>query len=54
MADNGRHGAPLPEPAHTTVAQNVGRLLYAVEPGVRHHGGLGTTATAMVGGVRFS
>jgi hypothetical protein len=24
MADNGRHGAPLPAPVHTTVAQNVG------------------------------
>jgi hypothetical protein len=23
MADNGRHGAPLPAPAQTTVAQNV-------------------------------
>jgi len=24
MADKGRHGAPLPAPAHTTVTQNVG------------------------------
>jgi hypothetical protein len=29
-------------------------LWYAAEPGVRHHGGRETTATAMVGGVRFS
>ncbi len=39
---------------HTTVAQNVGGLLYAVAPGVRHHGGGGTAATAKVGGARFS
>ena len=54
MADNGRNGAPLVAPPHETVAQNVGRLSYAAAPGVRHHGGRGTAAAAMVGGVRFS
>jgi hypothetical protein len=54
MANSGRHGAPLPALTHTTIAQNVGRLLYAVAPGVGHHGSRGTTATAKVGGARFS
>jgi hypothetical protein len=44
------HGAPLPAPPHTTVTQCVGWLMYAVAPGVRHHGGQGTTAVTMVGG----
>ncbi len=47
MADNGRHGAPLPAPPHATVAWNVGQLSYAAEPGVRHHGGRGMMAAAM-------
>jgi hypothetical protein len=54
MADCGRHGASLPAMTHTTVAQNVGELLYAVAPGVEHHGGRGMAATAKVGGARFS
>ncbi len=54
MADSGHHGAPLPALTHTTIAQNVGGLLYAVAPGVGHHGGRETTATAKVGGARFS
>ncbi len=54
MADTGRNGAPLPVLTHTTVAQNSGGLSYAVAPGVGHHGGRGTTATAKVGGARFS
>jgi hypothetical protein len=32
---------------HTTVAQNVGGLLYAVALGVGHHGGHGTPVTAL-------
>jgi hypothetical protein len=28
--------------------------LYAAAPGVGHHGGRGTTATAKVGGTQFS
>jgi hypothetical protein len=54
MADSGRNGAPLPTLTHTTVTQNVGRLLYAVAPGVEHHGGRGTMVTAKVGAARFS
>ena len=54
MADSGRNDAPLPALMHTTAAQNVGGLLYAVAPGVGHHGGHGTVATAKVGGARFS
>jgi hypothetical protein len=54
MADCGHHGASLPVMMHTTVAQNVGELLYAVAPGVGHHGVRGTAATAKVGGARFS
>jgi hypothetical protein len=46
---------PLPLAlTHTTVAQNVGGLSYAVVPGVGRHGGRGTAATAKVGGARFS
>jgi hypothetical protein len=54
MADCGRRGASLPAMTHTTVAQNVGVLLYAVAPGVGHHGGCGMAATAKVGGAQFS
>jgi hypothetical protein len=54
MADSSRNDAPLPALMHTTVAQNVGGLSYAVAPGVGHHGGRGTTATAKVGAARFS
>jgi hypothetical protein len=54
MADSGRNDASLPALTHTTVAQNVGGLLHAVAPGVGHHGGRGTTATAKVGGSGFS
>jgi hypothetical protein len=54
MADSGRHGAPLPALMHTTVAQNVGGLSYAMVLGVGHHGSFGTTATAKVGEARFS
>jgi hypothetical protein len=55
MADCGCHGASIPAMMHTTVAQNVGGLLYAVAPGVGHHGGCGTAATPKkVGGAWFS
>jgi hypothetical protein len=54
MANSGRHGASLLALRHTTVAQNVGGLSYAVAPGVGHHGGRGTTATAKVGGAQLS
>jgi hypothetical protein len=54
MTDCGRHGASLPAMTYTTVAQNVGGLLYAVAPGVGHRGGRGTAATTKVGGARFS
>ncbi len=54
MVDSGRNGAPLPALTHTTVAQNVGGLSYAVATGVGHHGSRGTTATVMVGGARLS
>ncbi len=54
MDDSGHHGGPLLVLAQTTVAQNVGRLSYAVAMGVGHHGGRGPTATAKVGGARFS
>ena len=49
-ADDGRHGAPLPAPPHTTVTQYVGWLLYVAMPVVMHHGGHGTMAATMVGG----
>jgi hypothetical protein len=48
MANCSHHGASLPALTHTTVAQNVGRLLYVVALGVGHHGGHGTAATAKV------
>ncbi len=54
MADSGCHGAPLLMPTQTTVAQNVGGLLYAATPGVGHHGGRGKTAAAMFDGAWFS
>jgi hypothetical protein len=54
MANCGRHGASLLVTTHTTVAQNVGGLLYAVAPGVGQHGGRGTATTAKVGRARFS
>ena len=54
MANCGHHGASLLVMMHTTVAQNVGGLLYAVALGVGHHGGRGTTATAKVDGAWFS
>ncbi len=54
MADCGCHGASLPAMMHTTVTQNDGGLLYAVVPGVGHHGGRGMAATAKVGGAWFS
>jgi hypothetical protein len=54
MAHSGCHGAPLMTPMQTTVAQNVGGLLYVVALGVGHHGGCGKTAAAMVDGAWFS
>jgi hypothetical protein len=54
MANSGRNGAPLLALMHTTVAQNVGGLSYAVAPGVGLHGGRGMTVTAKVGGAQFS
>ncbi len=36
---HGRHGASLPAPPHTTISQHYGLLVYAVAPGVGHHGG---------------
>ena len=48
MADNGCHDVPLP------VAHNVGWLLYAAAPGVRHHGSCRMTVAAMGNGARFS
>ncbi len=54
MANCGLHDALLPAMTHTTVAQNVGGLLYAVAPGVGHHGGRGTAVAAKVGGSWFS
>ncbi len=38
MPDSGRHDAPLPVHMQTTVAGNVGRLLYAAALGVGNHG----------------
>jgi hypothetical protein len=54
MADCGRRGASLLAMTRTTVTQNVGGLFYAVAPGVGHHGGHGTAATAKVGGAWFT
>jgi hypothetical protein len=54
MADSGCHGASLLTPTQTTVAQNVGGLLYAAALRVGHHGGGGKMAAAMVGGALFS
>jgi hypothetical protein len=54
MANSGHNGAPLSVLMHSTVAQNVDGLLYAVAPGVGHHGGHGTAATAKVGRARLS
>jgi len=50
MANNGRLGAPLLSPLHTTVTQYVGILSVVAAPGVRHHGGREMMAAAMVGG----
>ena len=54
MANNVCHDASLPAPLHKTVTQYVGWLSYAAALEVGHHGGRGTTATAMVGGAQFS
>jgi hypothetical protein len=54
MANSGCHGAPLLTPMQTTVAQNVGGLLYEAAPGVGHHGGCGKMAVAMVNGAQLS
>jgi hypothetical protein len=54
MANSGHNGAPLLALTHKTVAQNVDGLLYAVAPGVGHHGSRGKMAAAMVGGAQFN
>ena len=50
MANNSCHGAALPAPPQTIVAQNVSWLLYAGVQRVRHYGGRGMTEATMVGG----
>ncbi len=48
MVDVGRHGAPFRAPLHKTVTQHIGWLIYLAPPGVRHHGGRGSTAADIV------
>jgi hypothetical protein len=49
-----QHLAPLQVPTQTTIAQNIGGLLYVAALGVGHHGGCGKMAAAKVGEAQFS